>query len=301
MALVVESVSTGSHAYNQNSGTITAPTGIEAGDLLILIGALTVASTGFSTGGSYSHDFSGLVSDPSCNVLYKIAEASDESASTYTVTGSNGRLYCMLRVSGWTTGNPIYQDAQDPFYTTTNGAQTETVTGQSLTRLSQQLLILIATSYDSSEGEDYNTYNTPTITSSDANPTWTEVINTSIATGGSSLGRTGLYVTYATASDTSEITGWTFGFTYSQNDDRVGGLSVLISINSPIGASGTAALLVPTTTLFEEASVSTGSTGTNALHEVSPTIPEPTTKATSPTQWTNEADTDTTWTNEASL
>ena len=93
MAIVLESQSAIAHTTTSDDVTITAPSGIQEGDLLVgfyvcwpgSVSALPIASTGFT---SYE-EYNGSGGDRSTAFLTKIATVADESEANYTITGSN--------------------------------------------------------------------------------------------------------------------------------------------------------------------------------------------------------------------
>jgi hypothetical protein len=296
MALVVETTTIASASYSDNL-TITKPSGVQVGDLLLIIangygynGFPTVS--GFSAAVNYGFDSS---LDASLSILYRIADASDVSASNYTIdVGGTNTLgvAAMLRVSGWNSSiNPVYTfatagDYADPV--TTIGAS-----GLNLSRPSNSLL-LIANCFVSNESDV--TFGGYSITSSGSNPTWTGVQDAQVLVGTSSY-HLALSVAYANDSNQSSIT----AFNSSVSPDSSGGGDAIASILAVIceqkNATASNALFQTSPVTFATLTSSTQNVS-NQLLEISPEIPSPITKAISPTQWQNETANPTTWTNE---
>ena len=304
MSLVVESTSTTSGA-DQNNLTLTKPSGVEAGDLLLLIthgdGLSAATCTGFTSSLSKAQNNSGSVPDLTTSILYKIADSGDEAASNYTIalTGSNTLgVATMLRISGWESGDPIHASASaggaaDPV--TTTGASS-----LALARPAPALIVAVGHFVSSDSPLSSATFSGYSITSGVSNPSWTEVNDTEVRTNGN-LYNKALAVAYANTTDTSDITAYSISVSSDSSGADDGVASLLAVIVEPTDASGTNALLeVAQDTIFSNTGVEVGGTGTNTLLEASPTFQTQSGNATSPTQWTNEAKpTDTSWTNES--
>lgn len=300
MALVVETYSSASSTDEIVS--ITKPVGVSSGDLLLIVasvkGAGSVTCSGFTSAWSNYIDHPGGISDVGVTVLYRIADSSDVAASTYSVTSgaaTDGSAVAMLRISGWDAGNPIYQSSYGGFYNSTNG--TFSVTGLSLPRLSHQIAIMIMGSYDNADSDYYGTATNRTITSSDSNPTWTQVCDIlGVTNNVNGLSAKSLNVAYATTTTSSTVTGFSFNYAEFDADEEAGGIGVLLLLESPISQTVSNALLQTSPVTF---ATLTGSTQepTNDFHEASPEFPNQSGKATAPTQWTSATKNTTTWTN----
>lgn len=253
MSLVVESYSSAS-ATNAASVTVTKPTGVATGDLLLIItnaGATGVATcTGFTEIYSAYYDGPGLISDAYLKVLAKIADSGDVSASNYTINGSTNQegISAMMRISGFTSGNPIFSSNFAGFAPTVSGTFEQT--GLSLKRVSQQLLLMIGLSYDGSESDYIGDYTSPTVTSSDANPSWTTVCNIKDVSIQSSNGKKSLFVAYASTTNTSNITAFSYGFTEFDADDRCGAIGALLVLNEPVNVTPDVSHLNAEPTIF---------------------------------------------------
>lgn len=302
MALVVESVSSVATS-NADNLTITKPTGVVVGDLLVIMAmgehdgnagsTSKIDCTGFtkqlSPAGPPNNSNTDL--NRGAVFLWRIADSTDVAASNYTITLPGTEtlgIAGMFRISGWTSGNPVYASSA-PLSLTNSGL--------SLTRPSPSLLLML-----NGIKEDSQTYSfsAQSITSGGSNPTWTEVVDASISVNQTSDTRSiSTVISYANDSNTSAITA------YSVTQTSTGGasgtpspISILAVICEPINATGTNALLEVQPAVFPANVLEVGGTGTNALLEVSPEMFNQNGNATTPTVWTNEAQATTEWTNE---
>lgn len=288
MALVVESYSSGT-ATSSNNVTVTKPTGVTAGDLLVIIGnssSSSFACSGFTSGDTWLYDGGGAVSDCEVRLLYRIADSSDVSASNYTVTGdsSNNGIVVMFRISGWSSGNPIYQSAAAGWAPTVSG--THTVSGLSIPRVGNQILIMVGASYDDADSDYIGNFASYTVTSGDSNPSWTEVVDTNVTTGSGGLGKKSLGVAYATTTSTSTITSFAFGYTEFDADDEAGAIGVLITIEEPISASPNVEHLAVTPTA-NNLNVTQVNQGASIEHaNLAPTLNNLETEGVNPNIWT---------------
>lgn len=301
MALAVASTTNGT-STSSTTVVVTKPSGVASGDLLIIVGNSSAGSSftcpGFTVGGDWAWDAPGGLGDPSVRLLYRIADSSDVSASNYTVTGATNQMgiLSMLRITGWSTGNPVFGSAYEGWDPSSSG--TRTITGLSIPRLSQSVVFLVTASYDDGDSDTIGNIRTQTLTSADSNPTWTEIIDSNVTVGGSGVGKMSLSVSHATTTSTATITGYSFQYDDQDADDAAGALSVLIVMNEPNS---------PTTDLSHNAvipaqfgpTVTQVNTNPDLSHNaVVPTINGTETIAASPTMWTNgDKPSETTWTN----
>lgn len=307
MALAVASTSTvtGSSA---DTLVITKPSGVTVGDLLVIVasgehdgnnglGNSQIACSGFTKQLSPSREANNSNTDLNLGsvLLWKIADSGDVSASNYTITlaGSESLgLACMFRITGWTSGNPVYSS-----HTSNSSISPSSL---SLGRPSSQLLIMCVARKDDDEGWSFGSYS---VTSGDSNPTWTEVQDTYTTVNNTTDARRVSHgVAYAITSSTSAIT----AYSATATDLNVGtngtasDISFLAVICEPADATGTNNLHSVEPVIFGNTSAVVGTAGTNALHEPSPEFFDQSGSGTAPTQWTNEAKpTDTSWTNES--
>lgn len=289
MALVVESYSSGTSTTK--TVVVTKPTGVSVGDLLLIIapsnGGGSLSSPGFSAAYSATYDAPGGISDTTVHVLYKIADSADVSASNYSVTyvDAVGAIAAMLRISGWVSGNPVYQSSYAGTYSSANGSVSST--GLTLARDTQQIALMIGASYDGSNSDYYKNESNRTITSSDSNPSWTEICNLGPVTNNvNGVSALTLNVAYASTSFSSTVTGFSFTYEEFDADDTGSIIGVLLLLNTPINTTGSNSLLSVSPTVFTNVSVTVGGQGTNALLAVSPNLPSQSGEALQPTHWT---------------
>lgn len=290
MAVAVESYTSASSTAT--SVTVTKPTGVAVGDLLLIFAATgptqNYACSGFSATYTELYNGPGGISDAGLRVLYKIADSGDVAASNYSVTGgsnSEGTVVAMVRVSGW-DGLPVfYQDSEGGFFNSTNG--TFTKSGISLTRLTQQIQFVVLTSYDSDNSDYYGDATNITLTSSDSNPSWTEICNIKAVTNASTgVSAKSMTLAYATTSLSSPVTAFSFDYSEYDADSTAAGFGALLLIEVPQNGSGTNTLLEVGPILFSESAVEVGTTGTSTLLSVSPTFQNHSGTAGTPTIWT---------------
>lgn len=302
MALVVESTSSASDS-NATDITVTKPTGVEVGDLLLILSGdtrgdtdLMPTCTGFTRIASKQQ---GGSDGATCVILYRIADASDVSATDYTVDFPGGATAAgvvgMMRVSGWATGDPLYASASDGGLEDAASINTG-ASGLTIVVPGQQLLLMVSTFNSYSGTLSSATFGGHTVTSSDTNPTWTEIIDTQVSLlGGNNFS---LCVAYSIRTDTSTITAYDLDIT----TDTLGGADYYASlfgvIVAPTDQTGTNALHTASPTLFSNTAVEVGTTGTNALLDPSPEFFNQSGRGDVNTVWTNEDKPSTTWINE---
>jgi len=286
MALVVETTSTVT-----NSTTITKPTSVVAGDLLVLVigssGSFTRPGifptvTGFTTavtalGGVANGS---LNPNSSSTLLWRIATASDVSASNYTMSQTSSAS--MFRISGWTSASPIFSSS---FFESAGSITTLSLT-ETLTRPNPQLLIMCGTAEIASS----RTTSTYQITSADSNPSWTEVQDVNFTLDSRDKVQA---VAYANSSNTSNITNWGLTFSGSTATAASGFLVVIIE---PQNASSNVSFLPVVSSI--EGLVATNSVTINITHNaVIPTINGVNARANNPV-WTDQIKPPATWTPE---
>jgi len=289
MALpVVESVA--SNSSTSGTVTVTAPSGIQVGDLLIgsytsfrLDGGQTAATpAGFTlVQTSDTTDFRGTV-----RAFKKVADSADTTASNYVFTsvGAEYMQGSMVRVSGAAPGLEITVSEKD--FIASNGSTTINNTGTTTPPTSESIMVLISGGHDASIGAIVTTgtyTSTPSVT-------WTQRVDLGY-NGGSSYGSSHAVAT-APYTGTTEFT--SYGYATSEVFDQV--VSILLVVSSPENATGTNALLQVSPTQFTQAGT-TGTTGTNTLHAVSPTMFAQSGNGQRGTPWTNPDKPNTNWNN----
>lgn len=300
MALVVESTSTASTS-NADDITVTKPSGVASGDLLLIIANGQGATTPvYATCSGFTQiQTSFYTNQTAVSLLYRIADASDVSASNYTValagSSTSSGAVAMLRVSGWPTGNPLYNsatasDLQDlASWTVSSGTI-------SLSRPSRQLLIMAGNSRNDGNSLNFNNY---TITSSDSNPTWTELMDVDFDTASGATNHS-FFVAYAFSSATSTITGYSVDVSGATSGGGDAVATFLAVIVEPVNATVSNALFQTSPVTF---STLTGSTQEpmNDYMAISPNFPTQSGKAKSTSIFTNPNKPDTNWINTNKL
>jgi hypothetical protein len=157
---------------------------------------------------------------------------------------------------------------------------------------------MVGESYDDGDSDYIGNFTNYTVTSGVSNPSWTEVVDTNVVVGGSGLGRTSLGVAYANTSTASNITAFSYDYTEFDADDTAGAIGILIIIEEPLSPTVDASHLSITPTIFGSTVTQVNTSPDISPNAVPPTINGLDTRATAPTQWTNESKPSTTWTNE---
>lgn len=304
MALAVASTS---NAQSDNTSTVvvTKPTGVATGDLLI-IGAVTLGSTitcpGFSTSASYYFDATGTVSDCCVSLIYRIADASDVSAVNYTVTnpdGANGVIVAMMRVTGWTTGNPAYDNATFASQSPSNPFTVST-TGLNILRPSaSNLLIMIHGTGNNNGTKPTTTWSGHTVTdvSSGSETGFTEVLESTIL-GSANVNRYAFCFAYKTSTSTVTIASFTATGTFASAPGiYASAASILIVINEPISASASGTIVDIAPVTFQAATGANSSASIGTQIALSPLLTANQARVENPI-WTNEGNATTTWTNQ---
>lgn len=308
MALAVASTSTVSGS-NSGSLVVTKPTGVAVGDLLLIAvggggagGAgeqITFTCSGFSESYRKQHDPGGSTTICSVAFLYKIADASDVSASNYTVSTPTRYVgaVVMFRITGWPVTNPIYHSAGGGAYQDGNLTVNDAV---SFSRFNEQLLIMIGFSADTgSDPGGAVTFSNYQITSSDSNPTWTELYEVGMDIDVGTV-QADFFCAYAISSNTSTVT--SYGFT--KTGDSAGAEETTVwaigIIYTPINVTADISHQAITPTIEGVTASQVTVTADVSQLAVIPNLNGiETDNSSDHTQWTNETKpTATTWTNQ---
>jgi len=290
--LNVESISTTDIINVANTLTITKPTGLEVGDLMVAyLGLWSGGSASWNTLSGWTEiadveGTEGAGEDPCIAVQVKIADSGDVAASNFTFTHGLGTLAsggCILRVS-----NPDAVNIPGDFETSYSAVNTSSISfSVSLDPGTDDCLVIygIACMKTSSA-----------ITLGAITTTPSQTITNAYNDSFSNVDYQAMRVGYNIQTAQTAVT----AYASTASDVSVNHVGVVVAIRPNHPSSGTVSLL-DTTTDFYAPTASADTNGSATLLETDTTIQEPTGKGNSPTQWTNEADTDTTWTNEASL
>ena len=269
-APIVSATSSANNFGASGDLTLTPPSSIQDGDILLLVAGA------YARGGSITCSGFTQISDEvivagslsRTTALYKVA-SSESGNYTVSVDNAEGGAAVMFRL----TGDAI---SLFNFDTEEDSSSTDTVRKQS-----PSLLVMFGHSRDDIGHSGY------TITHGSANPTWTELYDVSATAADQAF-----FCAYATTTDTSDITAWSY--TESGAATNTAQLIVALSTQS---VTGTHSQLSTTPTFFSSPTT-VGVTGTHAQLAVSPTMNAPTASGTTPTQWVNESSPTTTWVNE---
>lgn len=296
MAIAVATTSTASIS-NSSTITVTKPTGVAVGDLLVIVCGggggvapgeiVSFSCPNFTESIHAANDPGGGTSESAVALLYKIADSSDVSATNYTITATNTRgvgAASMFRITGWTSSNPIYQSAEGGAY------QDGSITfnpAVSFSRVDQQLIIMFGCSLSTSGEQGAFSFASYQITSSDANPTWTEVQDVAFTESSGNVNG-GFFCAYAITTNTSTITSYGFAKTGEASDLEETTAYAIGIIYNPQNITSDVSHLAVTPTI-ESVTASQVNVTTDVSHlAITPTINGIESHATSPTQWTNQ-------------
>jgi hypothetical protein len=281
MALAIATVSSNSETPYDGTVVVTKPVGVGTGDLLVIVASTytevpAVTCSGFTESLSFGHDVGNVGRDVGFAILYRIADSSDVSASNYSVTGSVFAVN-MFRITGYTSGNPIFSSSTLETSSTTSNPGTISSGTINVSVPSEQIIIMGMGSAD----ETYTTYTAPAVTPS--SPTFTLLTNYQSENSGGTAFRSSR-VAYGIRSQTTNITG--FSYTADQDNSSTNSqISFIACICTPINVTGSNALLQTSPETFSPLTGSTQS-GSNDYLQTSPNFPEQSGVATAPSVWT---------------
>lgn len=293
MALAVASTSI-AKADNAANVVVTKPTGVAVGDLL-LIGTYTTTTGATCTG------FTNAYNTAPITLLYRIADASDVSASNYTVVcggSDDSGTVAMLRITGWTgSGNPVHSFTSQMTASQDSSATVVlTQTGLSIKRPTPSAIIAFL-SFFSSGGSTVSSsgFSGYSATSGVANPTWTELEDTNFTDANAD--KQTFSFAYAETTSTSDIT----EIYLEASADTLGNAdnwwSVFIVIAENQNATGTSTLVTTDAVTFTDTGIA-NTTGVSTFLSVDSEVNTQSGRATAPTQWQNEDKPTTNWENE---
>jgi len=292
MAIVVESVSAVVSVSAAATVTITKPTGLAVGDLMI------ATLSAFAGDGSGSGDINlksvwtaasttTFLPELANSIQYKIADSADVAASNFAFTKStstdnfSGQL---IRASGHNTLNPL--GFADTYVNDTAESATFAGTLDSYTPGSDGALVVIQVNGVWSTGSTARTvsdYTTSGVTHTEGIDTYT------------SDGSGGAFVASAYGIQTTAAAITTYGATISTSTpDHYGQIAIFIP---PVNASGTNTLVTTTSTTSTQSGTNDGIVGNTLATATSEAFTQSGT-GTSPTTWTNESKNTSTWANE---
>jgi hypothetical protein len=240
---------------------VTKPTGVAVGDLLVAYSFCTGDTTDLTVGGDFSNITSVVKGTGlSFKALYRIANAGDVSASSYTFSASEdqGKFFGFIyRISGFNASSPI--DTSNSGIVTIsatpsfNASITPTTAGNMLLMFGCSVYCDVNGSFDSQA----------IVT---ANPTWTEDIE---YWGIEDEGR-GFFASHATRTATSATGNVSFNNNSEANPSN-GVIIVSITTDDPITTStSTSTSTTSTSTSTSTTSSSSSSTSTTTTAQPPP-------------------------------
>lgn len=274
--------------------TITKPTGLAVGDLMIAIvhsSASGTVRTHNTPSGWTVIQKDGASSGHRPAAYYKIADSGDTAASnfSFTLSGTTTAMSGVLaRVTGHVAASPITLSELDNTASPTGTVRTYTA---ALTPVSSQSLAVFSIgNYTSNMIDSPTTVGTYTLAPS---VSLTELADVGVKDGlydGHALG-----IAYGQYTGTTVIT--SRGATLSETLTQDSG-SIIFLINGSYDQTGTNNLVSVSPAIFANAGARADTNGTSSLVSVSPNLPTQSGRTTAPTQWSNEAKPTTTWNNE---
>lgn len=276
----VQSASSTAIASGSTTTTITKPTGLAVGDLM-LAQVMTVENDTFSTPSGWTSLHSVLVSGGTTptrhQVFYKVADSSDTAASnfSFTAAGTNKKGGGIIRVSDISSLIAVAQTN-----TTASGSASGTLTMSTQTpSRPNSVFVLLAAGGQSGTVSDY-TVSTPAIATD--NPSWTTQWN--LTDAGTSAGN--LYCATATRSQTTASGSATLAYSGGSATNNISGIFVLV--NSSLASS-----LAPDVQVISSSIPQIGK-GTSITASVGTPVID---LIEMPAQWDNQTKSTTTWTN----
>jgi hypothetical protein len=278
MAATVQSVSTTAFATS-SSVTITKPTGVSVGDLLIAQISIVLDTDTISTLSGWTHVISNQPAGPTkTSIQWKIADSSDAAASNFTFNASGvGTIGgAMIRIDGFVTP-PSLNYSAIRVVNNNNPSFANTVTPTAINSL---LLFFVFGNENGSVGS----YAIAT-----SNPTWIEHYDFGYEASGlmacASATRSAMT---ATGNSSVLISG------ASGNIDPYG---IMIAIDTPANATATPEVMAGTLSI--PMPVSPTGTATATPEVIAGTLSiQPTTATSLEPMWSNEQKNSTTWINE---
>ena len=286
MAIVVESTTTNT-VTGASSVTITKPTGLTEGDLMVAVLSMysNTSTDVINTASGWTLAHLQSRAGGEVGVQYKYATADDVSASNFTFTATDVTVIfggAILRVSGAAGSSPVFfaDGAEDLI----NDVSTFSLPISFTPTFDGCLFVMGFTLFGDAGTGSVSNYN---VTGSSLS--WTELYDQTIDSGSDDEIIAGAYATQSTA---SAITA--FGATISlSKGDKVG---TIVAFLPRVDATASNALLQTSPVTF---TTLTGSTQTvnSDFREISPEFNSQSGRANNQTPWTNETKPTTTWTN----
>lgn len=282
MAVVYETIA--SDGPTAGSRTVTKPTGLAVGDLMIGIANceneldVPALPSGFTTLETQEAG-AGAGNGGVVIVGYKIADSGDVAASNFSFTnGGSVMAASLVRVSGGSTDIQSNSDGES------GGTSTPTLTmGVTPSQASSLLLFILHASDNSNAARTASTYAVTT-----SNPSWTEILDINTTSGDDLL----LAVAHATRTETTDTGDATV--TLSGSSSGIAGvlLSIAPLVNvsvSPAVQSIVSSILAPTVT--GDANI------TSSVQSLVSSVVSPIVSVTEP-DWGNQSKSSSSWTND---
>jgi len=266
---------------NASSITVTKPTGLAVGDLMIFATTWNDATDTASQMTGWTQEVANYGGSQKIDIQYKVADSGDVAASNFTV-GFSGTVSTpvavLMRITDYVSTGLLNENKD----TGSNGDTTlsATVTPSYTNNL---LLMIIA----NNENSSLSNYAIAT-----DNPTWSELVE--VQSGSISA----ISVAYATRTQTT-ATG-DMSFSSSVVTGTIDFYGVLIAIETPASTSftldtaGIATLSTPEPSFILDNNFSLDTAGSVTLSGGDNPV-----STTTKTTWTNESKPSTTWTNES--
>ena len=266
---------------NASSITVTKPTGLAVGDLMIFATTWNDATDTASQMTGWTQEVANYGGSQKIDIQYKVADSGDVAASNFTV-GFSGTVSTpvavLMRITDYVSTGLLNENKD----TGSNGDTTlsATVTPSYTNNL---LLMIIA----NNENSSLSNYAIAT-----DNPTWSELVE--VQSGSISA----ISVAYATRTQTT-ATG-DMSFSSSVVTGTIDFYGVLIAIETPASTSftldtaGIATLSTPEPSFILDNNFSLDTAGSVTLSGGDNPV-----STTTKTAWTNESKPSTTWTNES--
>jgi hypothetical protein len=276
---------------DRSSIVCTHPTGLTAGDLLLIFVGLI--NFGFDVSASTPSGFSEIASNAGGSrrllyLWYKVATAGDVSAGSTTITlpsGSDKSGYATMAITGAASGSELTLFEQDVI---TPSSDTLTVTTAITPIVPESLAISAFLPVDLS----LSAVLTASSFSLTPSTTMIERVDVGVRDGSSDGGS--LMIATGEYSGTSQITSRAVTVSESINGESA---TIFVLVNAPVNATATNAFFENDSEFF---SPLTGSTQTpsNDFREISPQFFAASAKASRGTNWQTESKPSTNWENE---
>lgn len=266
---------------NASSITVTKPTGLAVGDLMIFATTWNDATDTASQMTGWTQEVANYGGTQKIDIQYKVADSGDVAASNFTVgfSGTVGTpVAVLMRITDYVSTGLLNENKD-------TGANGDTTLSATVTpSYTNNLLLMIIGNNENSSLSNYAI--------ATDNPTWSELVE--VQSGSLSA----ISVAYATRTQTT-ATG-DMSFNSSVATGTIDFYGVLIAIETPASTSftldtaGIATLSTPEPSFILDNNFSLDTAGSVTLSGGDNPV-----STTTKTTWTNESKPSTTWTNES--